>query len=595
MESGEQGYWSRVARRRYQRRTLLAGIAAGVPALALFGCGGRATSGAKPAQSAGPAVKGNSVAALVGSTGSPPPASEQPVRGGTYVHVQGGNMQGLDPSNTSATATIVPMSAVYSRPLRFKTDWDVNRANNKLIAPDIATSAESPDAITWTLKLRTNAKFHNIAPVNGRVVDADDIVASYQRALKQAVTAGGLAMMDASQIQAPDKSTVVIKLKYPFANFKNILASGQYSWIFPKEVASGAYDPQKVPIGSGPFTFDGYTPDVSINFKRNPDYYDQPRPYVDAIQVAIVPDVNQQFAQFTSGKTDFLSSISQQNLPTYQRQNPNAQTITNWGPGDGQVYFKPEDPQSPFKDIRVRRAMSLALDRDALTKAAFDGKAIPNFYSPQSLGDWSLKMEQLPADTAQWYKFDLQQATQLIKAAGAENLNIKYLSPYPYPSSGDSPFFHVTREATASMLAKLPWTLNLVQIDSTREWINGGKGVRYGNYDPTSAVWAGLEGHNDVDEYIFAWYDSQSPSDIEQLKDAQLESMIQKGRSIINDDERLKYYIQIQQYMAAQLFSIAGNPNGLSYTMVNPRVRNYMIGDSYGSMTSTVANVWLKK
>jgi peptide/nickel transport system substrate-binding protein len=401
--------------------------------------------------------------------------------------------------------------------------------------------------------------------------------------------------MDASQIQTPDKNTVVIKLKYPFANFKNILASGQYSWIFPREASSGDYDPLKIAIGSGPFLFDSYTPDVSVNFKRNPDYFDKPRPYVDAIKVAIVPDPNQQFAQFTAGKTDYLGSVSQQNLPTYQQQNPNAQTITNWGPGDGQIYMKPQDPASPFKDIRLRRALSLALDRDSLTKAAFDGKAIPNFYSPQSLGDWSLKMEQLPADTAQWYKFDLNQATQLIKAAGVENLDVKYLSPFPYPSSGDSPFFHVTREATASMEARLPWKLNLVQLDSTREWINGGKGVRYGNYDPGALVWAGLEGHNDVDEYIFAWYHSESPSDIERLKDAQLESMLLKGRSIINDDERLKYYIDIQKYMAAQLFSIAGNPNGLSYSMVNPRVRNYAIGDSYGLMASTVANLWIRQ
>ncbi len=587
-------YWSRLGQRHFRRRTILAALGVGVPAAALLGCSSKGT-GSRPVSNTGaPAPSSNPVAALVGSTGSPPPASEQPARGGTFVYQQGANMQGLDPSNTSATATIVPMSAVYSRPLRFKTDWDVNKANNRIIAPDVATSAESPDAVTWTLKLRTDAKFHNVAPVNGRPVEAEDIKASYVRALKQPVTAGGLAMMDASQITAPDKSTVVIKLKYPFANFKNILASGQYSWIFPREAGSGDVDPLKLAIGSGPFLFDSYTPDVSINFKRNPDFFDKPRPYVDAIQVAIVPDPNQQFAQFTSGKTHNLAA-SQQNLPTYQQKNPNAQTITNWGPGDGQIYYKSQDPQSPFKDIRIRHAMSLALDRDALTKAAFEGKAIPNFYSSQSLGDWSLKMEQLPADTAQWYKFDLNQASQLIRAAGAENSDVKYLSPYPYPSSGDSPFFHVTREATASMLAKLPWKLNLVMLDSTREWINGGKGVRYGNYDPASAVWAGLEGHNDVDEYIFAWYDSQSASDIGRLKDDQLESMIQKGRSIVNDEERLKYYIDIQKYMAAQFFSVAGNPNGLSFTMISPQVRNYMTGDNYGLMYSTVANVWLKK
>jgi ABC-type transport system substrate-binding protein len=588
-------YWSAWTQARYSRRKVLrgAGVAgAGLVAAGLIACNSSANKRTAAGSSTSPAG-GGSIASLVGSTGSPPPSSEQPVRGGTYVYMQGANMQGLDPTATSGVATINPMSGVYSRPLRFKTDWDVNKANNKVVAPDLALSAESPDAVTWTLKLRNDAKFHNIAPVNGRTVDADDVKLSYMRALKQPVTAGGLAMMDGTQIQVPDKQTVVIKLKYPFANFKNILASGQYSWIFPKEVQG--YDAAVTAIGSGPFIFDSYTPDVSISLKRNPEYFDKPRPYVDAVKVAIIPDPNQQFAQFSVGQIDYLSPVSQANVSIYQKQVPNAQTITNWGGGNGQIYYKPQDPQSPFRDLRVRHAMSLALDRDSLSKAAFDGKAIPNFYSPQSLGDWSLKIEQLPPDTAQWYKYDLNQAAQLIKAAGLENADIKYLSPSPYPSSGDLPDFKITREATASMLAKLPWRLSYAVLDSAREWINGGKGARYGFYDPHAAIWSGLEGHNDVDEYIFSWYSSESPSDIGQLKDAQLESMLLKGRSIINDDERLKYYIDIQKYMAEQFFSVAGNPNGLAYTMINSRVRNYGTGDNYGVMTSTVGNVWIKK
>ena len=592
-------YWSRFAHRRAGRRAVLRGAMLGGAALAgvgMLACGNKGSGKSVPQQSSGSAAQaGSGVSSLVGSTGSQPPSSEQPVMGGTFVYQQGANMQGLDPQNTSATATLFPMSGVYSRPLRFKTAWDVNQANNREVVPDLVTSVESPDATTWTLKLRPDAKFHNIAPVNGHAVEAVDVKASYERGLTpNSVASGGLTMMDASQIQTPDKNTIVIKLRYPFANFKNILASGQYSWIFPREVASGL-DPKVTPIGSGPFLWDSYTPDVAITMKRNPDYFDKPRPYVDSLKIAIVPDPNQQFAQFASGQTDFLSAISQANLATYQQRIPAAQTITNWGPGDAQIYFKPQDPQSPFRDIRLRQAMSLAIDRDALSKAAYDGKSVPCFYSPQSFGKWSLKMEQLPTDTAQYYKFDLQRAKQLASAAGAASLDVKYLSPTPYPSSGERPDFKVMREATYAMLQGLPWKISLVLLDSAREWINSGKGVRYGNYAPDSAVWAGLEGHNDVDEYIFAWYASQSTSDIGRLKDDKLESMLIKGRSLLNDDERLNYYLDIQKYMAQQFFSVAGNPNGLSFQMLQGRVRNFMIGDNYGVMTSTVANAWIKK
>jgi ABC-type transport system substrate-binding protein len=602
--AGEANYWTRLIEMRRSRRGVLrgAGLAGlGLTAAGLLGCNSTGSkSSGQPGSSAGagsPAASGNAgVSGLVGSTGTQPPASEVPVRGGTFVYVQGANMQGLDPQNTSATASLVPLSGPFSRPFRFKVYWDVNQSNNREVIPDLATSAESPDGMTWTLKLRPDAKFHNIPPVNAHNVEAQDFLATYQRALTPgSVASGGLSMLDASQIQAPDKNTIVFKLKYPFANFKNILASGQYSWIFPREVAGG-YDPKTTVIGSGPFLWDSYTPDVAINMKRNPDYFDKPHPYVDAVKIAIVPDPNQQFAQFTSGQLDYLGNgITDANLPTYQKQNPQAQTITNWGPGDAQIYYKVQEAGSPFKDIRLRQAMSMALDRDALSKAAFDGKSTPCFYSPQSLGKWSLKMDQLPAETAQYYKFDLAKAKQLASAAGASSMQIKYLSPSPYPSSGENPWFRVMREATAAMLKELPWQINLVLLDSAREWINSGKGVRYGNFSPDSAVWAGLEGHNDVDEYIFAWYDSQSTSDIGKLKDDQLESMIIKGRSILNDDDRLKQYIDIQKYMAAQLFSVAGNPNGLSFYMISPRIRNYSYGDNYGAMTGSVANVWIKK
>jgi ABC-type transport system substrate-binding protein len=595
MVEGHTSYWTRLALRRYGRRQVLSG-AAGLTGAALLGCSSRSSGGSVKSHTT-PAPSGaTGVAALIGNSGAPPAPNEQPVRGGTYVYVTGANLQGLDPQNTSAAPTIAALSGVFSRPLKFDASWDVNKANQRNVLPDLAISVESPDAVTWTLKLRTDVKFHNIAPVNGHAVEADDVKASYLRALTPgSVAATGLTVMDASQIQTPDKSTVVIKLKYPFANFKNILASGQYSLLYPREAQAGAYDAKTTPIGSGPFLFDGYTPDVALNLKRNPDYFDKPKPYVDAVRVAIVPDPNQQYAQFAAGQIDVLGNIAQQNLPTYQKQLPTAQTVINWGPGDAHLYYKPQHPQSPFKDIRVRRAVSLAFDRDALSKAAFDGKSIPCFYSPQSFGDWSLKMEQLPADTAQWYKFDLQQGSQLIRAAGLEGFELKYLSPYPYPAGGDSPSFHVLREATAAMAGKLPWKVSLVLADSAREWINSGKGIRYGNFDPTACVWAGLEGHNDVDEYIFAWYDSQSTADIGSLKDDYLDSAIIKGRSILNDQERLQHYLDLQKYMAAQFFSVAGNPNGLSYTMVNARIRNYSLGDGYGTTANPVANLWIKK
>jgi ABC-type transport system substrate-binding protein len=232
-----------------------------------------------------------------------------------------------------------------------------------------------------------------------------------------------------------------------------------------------------------------------------------------------------------------------------------------------------------------------------MTKVAFSEKAAPDFYTSLSFGKWALHMDQLPPDTASWYKFDIQTAKQMIDAAGGASLQLKMLSPTPFPPSGEAPWFHQEREMVYNMLQSGQWKVTLSTIDYNKDWVGGGKGVRYGNFPSPndSFVWAGLEGRQDVDEYIFGWYGGESSTNLSHLKDDKLDSLISKARSIVNDDDRAKAYVDIQIYMADQMFSIAGNPNGLTYDMIKPRVRNFTYGDNYGVGTGTWAQLWLQK
>src|SRR5581483_1757334 len=100
-------------------------------------------------------------------------------------------------------------------------------------------------------KLRPDAKFHNVAPVNGHAVEAEDMKATFTRALNPATNnpnRGALDFINAAQITTPDKQTVVFKLNYPYAPFRSTLASPAYSLLFPREVLSGGYDPSKTVI-----------------------------------------------------------------------------------------------------------------------------------------------------------------------------------------------------------------------------------------------------------------------------------------------------------------------------------------------------------
>jgi ABC-type transport system substrate-binding protein len=590
MSEYEANYWNRAARRRHSRRAVLrvATLAgAGLTGAAALACKSSPSStGSKPPEQA--AKSQQAVNQIIGRSG-PDPKDETPQSGGTLNWYINSNPPTLDPHQSVSALTFGLLGGSLSRLFRIKNYWDVAASNNKEIVPDLAQSLEAPDPLTWTVKLRPDVRFHNIAPVNGHALEAEDVKATFTRALAPtSANRGSLGMIDPAQITTPDKNTVVFKLKYPYAPFQMHLANQLYSWILPREAGSGDYELSKKVIGTGPFTLDNYTPDVGATLKKNPDYFIKGRPYLDGVKAAIINDPAQRMAQFTSGHLDYLSVPTLDDYPTMQQQNPKAETIRNWDPGDGIVYFQLGDPKSPFQDIRLRQAVSLAIDREAYGKALLADKWVQGFYIPQSWGKWALRLDELPADTAQWYKFDLPRAKQLMEAAGGQNLTIKFLHPDGNPRD---PWFRKAGETVFSMLSALPWKISFVPIDYTKDWTAGGKGVAFGNFPSDQVVWWGLSGRSEVDEWLYGYWDSQSTNSIARLNDPAYDALVDKTRATVNEDERVKATLEAEKYLAGKVYGVAGNPNGLVYTMFQPKVRNYTLGDR-----DTVAwqDVWLK-
>jgi peptide/nickel transport system substrate-binding protein len=310
--------------------------------------------------------------------------------------------------------------AVMSRLLRFKTERDQLVAENRDVENDLATSVESADAVTWTIKLRPDAKFQNVPPVSGHAVEAEDIKATFARAIgepKNPFKGILSAIIDPNQLETPAHDTVVFKLKYPYSPFRKALASTNYGWIFPREALGGGYDPTKQMIGSGPFLFDHYTPDVEVAFRKNPDWFEKGRPYLDTLRYPVIPDAAQRSAQFTSGHLDVL--MAQVNdFATLKQSNPKATVTNSHAQGLGIIWFQLGDPSSPWQDIRLRQALSMAIDRDALGKAVYANDFDLAFNLGASFGKWALSMGDLPASTAQYYQYNPAEAKKLLQAAG---------------------------------------------------------------------------------------------------------------------------------------------------------------------------------
>src|SRR6185436_1550257 len=101
------------------------------------------------------------------------------------------------------------------------------------------------------------------------------------------------------------------------------------------------------------------------------------------------------------------------------------------------------------------------IDREAFGKAHLKGRWDPSFNVPLNSGKWAVTLKDLPPETAQWFRYDLAKAKQLLAEAGGTDLNLKLLYPVPHPRD---PYLRSAAETVYSMLAALPWKISLVFI-----------------------------------------------------------------------------------------------------------------------------------
>jgi ABC-type transport system substrate-binding protein len=570
----EPGFWTTVPRRRIVRRRVLAAAVWGGTALsgsALLACGNR-----KPSGQATP--KG-----LIGLASTPTPG------GNLSIFVQ--TNYPLDPQKVSALAQQIPGGAM-SRLFKYKTSTDPATITNHDLEPDLGLSAESPDAVTWTVKLRADAKFQNTAPVNGHAVEAEDIKAAFVRALDPATSnpnRAALSMMDSAQIQTPDKSTVVFKLAYPYAPFRSILASPSYSWIFPREVLGGGWDPTRQVIGSGPFILDNAQPDVAFSYKRNPGYFGAPLPYVDTMRVAITPDANQQLAQFSAGNLDEIEVRDPFTVPAVKQNNPKANMAKVLAGNATPLYFQLGDPASVFNDVRVRRAISMAIDREAVGKAVYNNDYLQTVFVPRSMGKWSLAVEKLDPSIGQYYKYNPGEAKKLLDAAGQSGLQVRFVNPF---FSLGSPDTAKAVEVINGMFTAIGIKSTIVNLNYNQDFVDAGKGMRQGYFDKDFIVFGNTSPYTDADDWLFSYFHSKSLSNGEHLNDPALDALIDKQRTLVNEDERVKAVQEIQKYIADKMY-VPSTVGSYRYEFTQPRVRNYNFSDSLGKQTEMYAKIWL--
>jgi peptide/nickel transport system substrate-binding protein len=376
-------------------------------------------------------------AALTVAAVAPAGAADTPKRGGTLTYmIPADAPPSFDGHRESTYATAQAFAPFYS--LLIKVNPEDPASPNYVcdVCTEMPQSAD--DGKTYTFKLRPDVKFHDGSPLT-----AADVAASWSHIIfpPQGVISprqGYFLMVD--KIEAPDPATVVFRLKFPTGAFLPALAD-PFAFLYQKKILDK--DPhwyEKNVMGSGPFKFAGYETGQSVKGERNPDYYVKGMPYLDGFN-AVYAD--KQATRVEAIRADRAAIEFRGMPPSAVEEIKKAlgdQAVvvsSDWNVGSS---FTPNHKKKPFDDVRVRRALTLAVDRwkgaQALSNVAIV-KTVGTFAFPGSA--LAPNKDELASIAGYWPDIEKSraEARRLLKEAGAEGLSFELLNrnvdqPYKY-------------------------------------------------------------------------------------------------------------------------------------------------------------------
>ena len=321
--------------------------------------------------------------AALGSHLAPGRALAQAPKRGGVVTVRAWDPPHFDPHLTISYKTHIAYSFTHSRLLKYKAGPSVAPGVFP-IEGDIAESWTQPNETTYVFKLRPGVRWHAKPPVNGREVTADDVVYSVERFRTVKGNANAYMLSSLDKVEALDKYTVRFTLKEPFVWFLDMIANPHAVAIIARECVDKFGDLKKpeATVGTGPWMLDSYRPNLGMTMVRHPGYFMAGLPYIDRVELVVDEDNASRMATFLSGKYDLgwefmgiINRVDWVNIKdTLKQKRPRLQTVDFTTPVMSHISMRTD--KAPFSDVRVRRAMSMAIDRKAIIDAVYEGVGV---------------------------------------------------------------------------------------------------------------------------------------------------------------------------------------------------------------------------
>ncbi len=307
---------------------------------------------------------------------------------------------GLDPHIVTAFSSHRRLDLLYNRLVRID--------DSMAIVSDLAESWDNPTNTVYVFHLRKGVKFHN-----GREMTSDDVVYSLNRVLDPKTASPGRSYIaTVTAIEAVDKYTVKLTLSGPLPSLLDGLSSNNLA-IVAKEVVEANGNLQKVEAGTGPFMLKEWVADNSMTLVKNPNYFEKGAPAVDKVIFRVIPEQASLLAGVRSGELD-MATINDGAIIRQAAKDAKVTVMSK--PGLNMRIFSFNTSRKPFDDVRVRQAVSLALDAPEILTIAEFGMGKVTGPLPIAATKWALAPSSLPFTGP-----DVEQAKGLLAKAGFPN------------------------------------------------------------------------------------------------------------------------------------------------------------------------------
>ena len=519
---------------------------------------------------------------LAGCAGPHAPASVpvaqeemRPQRGGTFQTIGIRPLEHLHPwrQSTPANASFYLNGASYDQLVDFEYKPDIDHRFTDKIIPELAEKWELRDGTTYTFSLLKNAKWHD-----GQPLTAADAKWSIEYLVDPVNKILGIPdLKGIESITTPDGHTLQIKLKEPDVDFLRKLTNQSRVSILPKHVHERGGDFEKVEVGTGPFKIESFSRDRGVVYVANKEYWKADMPYVDKVRILPPVDEAGRTAAFFAGQNDVMKVGAKVQAETVAAQNPQARISTFFQEANVEMWLRLD--RSPFNDQRVREAVQLIVDRQAMIGTLTSGDGLMNapvlngiykrWVLPpgdfQSMPGWRTPKEQ-----------DLSRGKQLLAQAGyGQGLS------FTIKVDRNNPNWPAVAEMISEQLRQAGVEAKLQPMESATY----NKSIADGDFDSyvsgggTPSEWTTLLHSNGVNNLI-------------RLRDPEVDRLIQAQVREFDEDKRAQTIRELQRLLIRQAYTVP-TITFAGYLIEQPWARGYVDGRGANVSNPDWSQLWL--